>query len=272
MKRVTSLLIRWLGVLVFVCPWVVSAAQAQVRIGSQPREFDRVRLASSWWTGSVDGRIVLRGLEELPPGIDIGDLALGNTESGWMGEADVGLARRHRVRIGGSNRVSGSMTTVRVNVDIGGIRVPVDAPISSELGIKEFQANYNLLFVANSTVDAGILAGVGYFDATAFVSTPAGDADGALDAPFPSLGGNLLLNPLGRFRGYVELTGFPKITVDDFSGWQMSVIARAEAFFTQNIGVYAGYRTYELNFEDKAVGLGVNLLWNGFIVGGAVRF
>ena len=70
----------------------------------------------------------------------------------------------------------------------------------------------------------------------------------------------------------MELTGFPKITVDDFSGWQMSVIARAEAFFTQNIGVYAGYRTYELDVEDKAVGLGVNLLWTGFIVGGAVRF
>ena len=87
-----------------------------------------------------------------------------------------------------------------------------------------------------------------------------------------ALGSNLLLNPLGRFRGYVELTGFPKITVNDFSGWQMSFIVRAEAFITQNIGIYAGYRTYELDFEDESVGVAVDLLWNGFVVGGAVRF
>ena len=219
MKSVIRFLIRWSGVLMFVCPCVVSEAQAQVRFGSQAHEFDRVRLAGSWWVGSLDGRITPR-LDELPPDIDIGDLVLGNTEGGWFGEADFGLARRHRLRFGGSDRLSGSMTTVRVRIDIGGFQVPIEVPVSSELGIREFQANYNFLFVANSAVDAGILAGVGYFDVTADLSTPAGDADGALDSPFPSLGSNLLLNPLGRFRGYVELTGFPKITVNDFSGWQ----------------------------------------------------
>ena len=54
--------------------------------------------------------------------------------------------------------------------------------------------------------------------------------------------------------------------------WQMSFIVRAEAFITQNIGIYAGYRTYELDFEDESVGVAVDLLWNGFVVGGAVRF
>ncbi len=52
----------------------------------------------------------------------------------------------------------------------------------------------------------------------------------------------------------------------------MSFIVRAEAFITQNIGIYAGYRTYELDFEDESVGVAVDLLWNGFVVGGAVRF
>ena len=33
-----------------------------------------------------------------------------------------------------------------------------------------------------------------------------------------------------------------------------------------------GYRTYDLDFEDNALGLGVNLRWHGFIVGGAVLF
>jgi len=271
MKSVIGLLIRWSGILMFVCLGVVSDTQAQVRFGAQAREFDRVRLAASWWDGSLDGRITPR-LDELPSDIDIGDLVLVNTEGGWFGEVDFGLAKRHRLRLAGSDRLSGSMTTVQVGIDVIGISLPIDVPVSSEMGLREFQANYNFLFVANSAVDAGILAGIGYFDATARLSTPVGDADGALDSPFPSLGSNLLLNPLGRFRGYVELTGFPEITIDDFSGWQMGFLVRAEAFITQNIGLYAGYRTYELDFEDESVGLAVDLLWKGFVVGGAVRF
>ncbi len=91
MGRATSLLIRWLGVLVLVCPWVVPAAQAQARFGSQAREFDRVRLTGVWWAGSLDGRITPPDVEGLPPDIDVGTLGVGSTESGWMGEADFGL-------------------------------------------------------------------------------------------------------------------------------------------------------------------------------------
>jgi hypothetical protein len=224
------------------------------------------------WTGTLNGRIDPGDLDGVPLFIDLGDLGVSDTESGWLGEADFGFARRHRLRFVGSDRSTDGMTTVSTTIDIGGIEVPVDIPLTSRFGIREFEANYNLLVVANSGVDVGVLAGVGYFDATVSASTPVGDVDEQFDTPYPSLGGNALVNPLGRFRTYLELTGFPRVTVDDFTGWKMSVIARVEIFLTQNVGVYAGYRTYEIDLQEESSGLDFNLRWKGLIVGGAVRF
>ena len=234
--------------------------------------FDRVRVAGLWWVGTLDGRVTPRDPEALPAFIELEDLGITDTESGWMAEGDFALARRHRVRMSGSDRSSDGMTTLTVNADIGGIEIPVQVPITSSLRVREFEATYNYLVVANSTVDVGVLGGLGYFDATASASTPLGDADEQFNTPYPTLGGNLLVNPMGRFRGYVEFTGFPQVTVDDFSGWKASFIARAEVFITENVGAYVGYRTYEIDLKDEDIGADFNFLWKGLIVGGAVRF
>ena len=60
-----------------------------------------------------------------------------------------------------------------------------------------------------------------------------GDAAGRLDQAIPVFGTNLLVNPKGPARGYFELTGFPRVDVDDLSGWQLDFQARFEFFFGQ---------------------------------------
>ena len=257
----------WLLVL-FSC----QTASAQIVYGQSDRSFDRGRLAGLWWVGTLDGSIDPGELVDLPPSIEIGNLGVGDSESGWMWEGDFGLARRHRLRVSGSNRTNGGVTTVTGSIPIGGIEIPAQVPIAATLGIKEFEANYNFLFVANRSVDAGFLAGVGHFDATVFAATPFGDVDETFATPYPSLGGNALFNPQGRIRAYAELTGFPKVTVDDFTGWKMSVIARVEMFITQNIGAYVGYRSYEVDLNDKGTRVGLRLKWTGLVIGGAARF
>lgn len=247
-------------------------AAAQIVYGQSDRSFDRVRLAGLWWVGTLDDSIDLGDLVDLPPSIEIGNLGVSDSESGWMWEGDFGLARRHRLRVSGSSRSNDGTTTITGRIPIGGIEIPVQVPITTSLGIQEFEANYNVLFVANRSVDAGFLAGVGYFDATVLASTPVGDLDETFDTPYPSLGANALFNPQGRFRAYVEFTGFPKVTVNDFTGWKMSVIARVEMFITQNVGAHVGYRSYEIDLNDKSTQVGVSLKWTGLIVGGAVRF
>ena len=248
-------------------------AAAQYVYGQSDRTFDRARLAGLWWVGTLEGRINPDGLAaDLPSSIEIADLGVIDKEKGWIWEGDFGLARRHRLRVTGSDRTTDGMTTVDGNIEIGSIQVPVQVPVTSTLGIREFETNYNLLFLANSAVDAGFLMGVGYFEATVAASTPVGGVDQKFEASYPSLGGNTLFNPQGRFRAYVELSGFPKVTVDDFTGWKMSFIARVEMFITQSVGAYVGYRTYEIDLKEENLEVDVNLRWNGLVVGGALRF
>ena len=269
---------RYLGLVtgLLVCGQTL-VADAQTSAGPDGSDFDRVRASGILWVGTLAGRIVPQ-TEALPSFIAIDDLGITDTESGWLTEGDVGLARRHRLRVSGSNRSNAGSTTVEVNVDIAGVPVPVPIPVTieTEIRIKEFEANYNFLVVANSRIDAGVLAGVGYFDAAASAFTPIGDASQQLDTPFPNLGGNALINPRGRLRGYVEVTGIPKVTVDDLSGWKLSIIARAEFFVTQHVGVLAGFRSYEIDLDNVDVDVdlraGFKLRWQGLVVGGTVRF
>ena len=266
LKGHLSILVVFL--LLSFCP----TASAQFVYGQSDRTFDRTRLAGLWWVGTLEGRINPGDLAALPSSIEIGDLGVTDKERGWMWEADFGLARRHRLRVSGSDRTSDGMTTIAGSVEVGPIQVPVQVPVTSTLGITEFETNYNLLFVANPAVDAGFLVGVGYFEATIAASAPVGGVDQKFETSYPSLGGNALFNPGGRFRVYVEVSGFPEVTVDDLTGWKMSFIARAEMFITQNVGAYVGYRTYEIDLKEEDLEVDVNLRWNGLIIGGAIRF
>ena len=200
---------------VFLLLIVCRTASAQFVYGQSDRTFDRTRLAGLWWVGTLEGRINPGDLSALPSSIEIGDLGVTDKERGWMWEADFGLARRHRLRVSGSNRTSDGMTTVAGNVEVGPIQVPV--PVTSTLGIEELETNYNLLFLANTAVDAGFLVGVGYFEATITASTPVGGVEQKFETSYPSLGGNALFNPAGRFRVYVEISGFPEVTVEDLT-------------------------------------------------------
>ena len=52
--------------------------------------------------------------------------------------------------------------------------------------------------------------------------------------------------PKGPVRGYLELSGFPRVTIEEFTGWQLDLVARAEVFVIPNLGFLIGYRRYRL--------------------------
>lgn len=241
----------------------------QAQVLARPPAFDRVRAAGFWWRGALAGRVAA---DVDTPIIDVDELRIGNTEDGWFGEADVALAARHRVRFTGSNRVGNDDTTLGTFINIGPVRVPVQVPISSSVRIRQLDASYNFLVVRAPGVDAGVLAGIGYFDIAAAVTTPLGGVGAELDTPFPNLGGNALLNPGGNLRGYVEVTGFPRVEVDDFSGWVLNISARAEYFVTRHVGVTIGYRTYRIDVRDETLSTDFDLRWGGLVLGASARF
>ena len=68
------------------------------------------------------------------------------------------------------------------------------------------------------------------------------------------------------------MSGFPRVTIDDLSGWQLDFLARAEFFVARSFGLIVGYRRYRLFFEEEVDNVGFDLTWDGFIFGGQVRY
>ena len=246
---------------VFAAVPVVEAQQLRV---PTPPQYDRVRISGFLWRGGVSGIFGVRDAPGLGQGIDVRDL-LGLTDSsnGWIVEAQGGT-RRHRVIFA----VSRIENTAQQNLALGDLIFSTD----TAMRLTEIHAFYNFLLVAQPTAEIGVLGGIGRFEALATLDSSFGSALGELGTPFPAFGGNVLVNPKGPFRGYFEVTGFPRISVDDFRGSQIDIVARLEIFPHRNYGVIVGYRRYKLRLDDDLEGVGIDLVWDGFTFGGQARF
>ena len=99
-----------------------------------------------------------------------------------------------------------------------------------------------------------------------------GEVGITISQAFPTFGGTLLANPQGPVRGYLELTGFPRVNIDVLSGWQFDLVARAEVFVIPNVGLVIGYRRYRLVFDIEGEGIALDVAWGGLTFGGQVRF
>ncbi len=250
----------------------ISSAHAQFVYSSGEDRFDRLRLTGLIWVGELSGTVGADAIGDLPPVIDVKDqFGISNRDAGWLLEGNLGAGKRHRLLFAASGRENTSDTTVNVQVEVGGTPVDLDVPVGTSLKISEFRGSYNLLVVANPRAELGLLAGIGYFDFEGLLQTPLGDFTEELSTPYPSLGGNLLVNPVGRVRAYAEVTGFPNVTVEEFTGSLLDFNARVELFPIPNLGLLAGYRSYHLVFDEREQ-FSFDLRWTGFIVGGQVRF
>ena len=245
---------------------VVPMVEAQQLTVPTEAQYDRIRVSGFLWRAGVSGVFRVRGsnVPGLGLGLDVRDL-LGLTDSsnGWILEAQGG-GRRHRFILA----VSRIENTAQQDLALGNLIFSVD----TAMRLTELHALYNFLVVAQPTAEIGVLGGVGRFEALASLDSSLGSVLSDLDTPFPIFGGNVMVNPKGPFRGYFEITGFPRVSVDDFSGSQVDIVARLEIFPHRSYGVIVGYRRYKLRFDDDFGGAGIDLVWQGFTVGGQARF
>ena len=240
------------------------------------QQHDKVRASGFIWRGNVGGTLDLRELDGVPgleDGIDV-EQTLGLTEAnmGWMFEVNAAAGRRHRFIFVISRLEHEGEQNIAIPLSRLGPLADIIIAATSTMSLREVHGFYNFLFVATPQVEVGVLGGIGYFDAEATVDTIIGDAAGKLDTPFPTFGGNLLVNPKGPVRGYFELTGFPRVTVNEISGYQMDLNLRGEFFIARNVGALVGYRRYQLVFDEGTDGTNIDLTWDGFVFGGQVRF
>lgn len=249
------------------------ALAQQMLIGNQP-QYDRVRASGFFWRAKPSGTLDFLELSEVPgfeQGIDVTDgLGFDSSQNGWILEGNVAAGRRHHFIF----VLSRLDATGERRLDFPGLG-PVPAlsiDIDTALNLREFHAFYNFLFAASPQVEFGVLGGLGWFDTEASIlASGLGAATASLDQAFPSFGANLLINPKGPVRGYVEGSGFPRVEVNDLSGWQFDFLARLEVFPVRNFGLIIGYRRYRLVF-DEGDDINLDLIWDGFTFGAQARF
>lgn len=250
-------------------------AEAQQILARQPSRHDRVRLSGFVWRGKSSGLINFEALADVPGlegSIDIADtLGVTEAENGWILEGNVAAGRRHRFIFEYARQENSGEAAINLT-GIGGGLLDLVVAAQTTIGLREMHGYYNFLFVARPRVEFGIIGGVGYFDVKARVTSTLAVVNAQLDQAFPVIGGNLLVNPEGPVRAYVEFTGFPRIDIEELSGSQMDLVARVEVFMVHNFGLLIGYRRYRLLFDHDVENIGLDLKWDGFTFGGQLRF
>ena len=268
---------RWLvmvGVVVAM-QWLAAPAEAQwiVSPEGQQREFDRIRFSAMYWKGGLEGKIDLGDIEGLPVILDVRDmLGITGSEGGYVVEANFGAGRRHRFIFTYVDRKHSGFNIMDIDITIGGRPIQAQVPISSRIDLRQARFSYNILLVARPEVEIGFIGGVGWFETIAAVETSLGNATAKLATPYPSFGGNLLINPAGRLRLYAEICGFPEVNVEQFGGWLADFQVRAEIFVIDNLGINAGYRWYQMDFRLEESDPAFDLKWKGFLFGAQARF
>lgn len=272
---------RWIAGAAFLLATLSAAAPAMAQTGQRfvvgtGSVHDKVRASGFVWRGNIGGTLDLEELDGIPgleDGIDVRQtLELTEASSGWILEAKVAVAGRHRFIFAISRIDHEAESAIAIPLSQLGPLADIIVNARNKISIREVHGFYNFLFVARSRVEAGVLGGIGYFEADAEVSAISGIGSGGLAAPFPAFGGNLVVNPKGPVRAYFELTGFPRVTVSDISGWQMDLNLQGEIFLARNVGALVGYRRYRLVFDEAGEAINIDLTWDGFIFGGQVRF
>ena len=275
--RTTDLLARnrrLIGILgtVAIVFAAVTPVQAQQMTMPRAAPHDRVRLSGFLWRGNVSGVLNLESLQNIPgfeDGVGISStLGLDKASNGFLLEANFAVARRHRFIVVYSGIEHKGERSIEIPLPGPDLIIGAD----TTLKLREFHVFYNFVLASNSSVETGVLGGMGYFDVKAALTSNYGAGAGRLDQAFPSFGVNLLIKPQARARGYIEMTGFPRVEVDDLSGYQFELVARAEIFITRELAGVVGYRRYRLNVDDELTGIGVDVTWHGLMFGVEIRY
>jgi len=255
-----------------------AVAQEMIVSGSEI-PFDRARLSGFVWRGEVNGTIDVPALQNIPGfrrGLDIReDLGVTDGKSGWLVGADVGVAPRHRFVVSFTGMSHNGFASLAISEE--------DTLLTStDVSVRDASGAYEFLFSRRDWIRAGVLVGLGYFnnklDVTVRETPEFGEENGPVvvtasevfKSPYPLIGGSVLLNA-EVVNIYVQVSGFPSITAGDQSGSLLNVDIDFIVYATPTIGIIAGYKRYSIALNDGE-GVGIDLVWDGFVIGGQYIF
>ena len=142
--------------------------------------------------------------------------------------------------------------TLTRDIIFNGQRYRIGVPVKSTLDWKAYRVGYQFDVVRTNRLFAGFILDLKQTDVTATLATvsPGLTEFARARAPIPAIG--------GVFRGYVvpnisitaEVTGFklPANLIKDTTGHYLDVDVYGTLNFTNNIGVQAGFRSFDVGY------------------------
>ena len=270
---------------------VAGAALLVVLLGALPAEAQEIitgevntataRVSGFVWRGDVNGTIQAPTAIPLPigtpvpgleNGIDVGEtLGLNTAGLGWLVDADFGAWLRHRFLVSFSGIQHGGGNAFSIPFE-DPLIPPLDVFTDSRISIRDIHGAYNFLFVANSWMKAGAIGGVGYFSNKVDIVSNIFEVSEEFKSAYPVVGGNFLLASEDIISIYAEFTGFPSVSVGNYSGSQSQVQVLFLVYPIPNLGISAGYERYQLSLDDAGSGVSIDFVWDGYLLGGEYVF
>jgi hypothetical protein len=225
--------------------------------GQTPGEDYHIEAAVGFWFPSTEilvtsgGSGVLSGI--LGTTIDA-KTDLGLTDQG-LPEFHLELrpARKHKLRFQYIPIKYEQTSTLKRDIIFNGQRYQLGIPTASSLDWKAYRFGYEYDFIARDSGYAGFILDFKYTDVTVSLTTPVLTEFARARAPIPAIGGvgRYYILPGVSITG--ELTAFkmPDGVIKDSGGHYVDVDIYGTVNFTRNVGVQAGYRSFDLGYVVK---------------------
>lgn len=135
-----------------------------------------------------------------------------------------------------------------------GIQYPVGVPVNTTLNWKAYRFSYECDVVARDRGFVGFILDAKYTDIHAVLASPIDTERTRARAPIPTIGGIIRYYVVPNISITGELTGFtlgwlPKSVTKQDTGHYSDLDLYGTLNFTNNIGVQAGYRAFDVGYS-----------------------
>ena len=244
-----------LGLALLLLVAAPARAQFQPRPISDPATGEKfhIEAAAGLWFPTADMQITSTSLNLVGTLIDFKkDLGLQDHK---FPELHLVLrpAKKHKLRLQYIPLNYSQSALLQRNIIFNGQLYAVTLPVTSTLDWKAWRFGYEYDFISRDRGFVGFLLDMKYTNVTATLASPIRADFAQAKAPIPTVGGIFRVYPVANISITGEVTGFtigwlPTSLIKNNSGHFVDVDFYGTLNFTNNIGVQAGYRSFDVAY------------------------
>ena len=201
----------------------------------------------------------------------VSDLGIEKT---WFKQLRIVLrpAKKHKFRFEYTPITYDAVGTLSTNIVFNGILFPVTFPVATNLQWKAYRFGYEYDFVSRDRGYVGFILEAKYTDVQATLSNIVATEFARARAPIPAAGvvGRIYVVPNISLTGEFSGIKWPESINDNYHAKYFDFNFYGTVNFTNNFGVQAGYRSFDVEYKVKDDEGDLQL--KGLYLGGLVRF